>query len=183
MGQSTQTTDQDKLQAMLKFEKVCKFLPKEVYVGQDYNLFVVPDGMKNKAIGHQGANIKRLKNDFANKMIIVTEFFEDPYVMLNSYYDDIKILMIKERHGKYLVYVPDEERGKAIGKNGYKIKALRELFRTKFGKDVGIMAISVIEPNPPQKTISSRELSEVAEISLSHESDVVQSSEEKTQRP
>lgn len=142
------------------FENTTHLFPKDVFVGEKYCAFIVPTGTKGKAIGHLGANVKRLKTSL-NCHVVIAELHEDPKLMITTYFENVNILNIKQRDGKYYIYVPDDDRGKAIGKDGYRIKALKEVFKKYFNSDITIKAISVISRGPQdspgnEKTIGSQ---------------------------
>lgn len=162
--------EKDKINSLLHFEKVTGIFPKDFFSGDDYLLFIVPPGMKGKAIGSMGANIKKLKFD-TNRQIIVCELLEDPKDMIINYFENVTILNVKNRDNRYFVYVPDEDRGKAIGRNGYRIKGLKQVFKKYFADaDVAIKAISVIDQPGTGTDYSGSESSFVHETTLAESS-------------
>ncbi|VVB70372.1 NusA-like KH domain protein [uncultured archaeon] len=120
--------------------------PKGVYVSEE-KMFVVCDKKDyGKVIGKQGFNIKKLSN-FSKKIVEVIEFFDDPKDFLKSLFKPAQIIKFEEFDaldgGKgFIVEVPEDARGLAIGRGGEKIKKAKFLCKKLFKlSDVRIRAV------------------------------------------
>ncbi|MCX8166660.1 MAG: hypothetical protein N3E37_02300 [Candidatus Micrarchaeota archaeon] len=137
----------DNIQDYLLFEKHTKVFPRDVIKGENFYLFVIdvkdqklidPDNISNTKYSLRGLSAK-LKT---NALICVV--FDDPIATIKSYLDDVYVLKVKVVYDNaYCIYVPDDHRGKAIGKGGYRIKALKALFKKYYNAHVMIKSISV----------------------------------------
>lgn len=148
------TNVSENLEEMLAFEKFTKIFPKDAIKGENYILFVLDaqsldNRFNNETFQKKLTNaIKILSTKFRNNVLYVV-LNSDPITTIKSYFNNVYILKIKPIYEKgYCVYVPDDHRGKAIGKGGYRIKALKEVFKKYFDNShVMIKSISVPAPD------------------------------------
>jgi NusA family KH domain protein, archaeal len=110
----------------------------------DLVVFVVRKGEVGKAVGKGGRKLSDLSHLFGGKRIKVVEHSEDLREFLISAMlpANVKDVEIVERDGKVtaIVHVSEEEKGKAIGKGGRNLKAVKELARRHFGVERLVLA-------------------------------------------
>ncbi|MEM0454276.1 MAG: NusA-like transcription termination signal-binding factor, partial [Nitrososphaerota archaeon] len=89
-----------------------------------------------KAVGKGGRKLTDLSQLLGGKRVKVVEHSDDlKEFLVNAMLPaNVKEVEITERDGKVtaIVRVPEEEKGKAIGKGGKNLKAVRELLRRHF---------------------------------------------------
>lgn len=102
----------------------------------DLAVFVVRKGEVGKAVGKGGRKLTDLSHLLGGKRIKVVEHSDDLREFLVNAMQpaSVKDVEVVERDGKVtaIVKVPDEEKGKAIGKGGKNLKVVRELVRRHF---------------------------------------------------
>ncbi len=120
--------------------------PKGVYV-LDEKMFVICDKKDyGKIIGKQGFNIKKLSN-FSKKIVEVIEYHDDPQNFLKALLNPAQVIKFEEFDaldgGKgFIIEVPEQARGLAIGRGGEKIKKAKFLCKKLFKlSDVRIRAV------------------------------------------
>ncbi|MEM3373051.1 MAG: hypothetical protein QXF76_02440, partial [Candidatus Anstonellales archaeon] len=161
---------------MLAFEKFTKIFPRDAIKGENYIIFVIDSHTINNRFNNDSFqkklrnSLKILSTKFRNNVLYVL-LNPDPIATIKSYYDNVHIIKIKPVYENgYCVYVPDDHRGKAIGKGGYRIKALKEVFKKYFNNShVMIKSISVPVPervdesnsNSNTNTIKNNEVLEI----------------------
>ncbi|MFA5411767.1 MAG: KH domain-containing protein [Candidatus Micrarchaeia archaeon] len=130
---------QDDLGIINIFASICGVIPSDmVKDGKNY-LFLVEPMMLGKAIGKEGANIKRLRARLGgNVMIAKDAATEEDF--LRGFLNNIQILEIERREAPgqvaLFITIPDVQRGIAIGKEGMRIKSLKAIMKKKFGADI-----------------------------------------------
>jgi len=130
---------QDDLGIINLFASICGVMPTDmVKDGKNY-VFLVDPMFLGKAIGKEGANIKRLRARLGgNVMIAKDASTEEDF--LRGYLNNVQILDIERREAPgqvaLFITVPDVQRGIAIGKEGMRIKALKAVMKRKFGVDI-----------------------------------------------
>ncbi|MEM0375093.1 MAG: NusA-like transcription termination signal-binding factor [Nitrososphaerota archaeon] len=102
----------------------------------DLIVFMVRKGDAGKAVGKGGRKLTDLSQLLGGKRVKVVEHSDDlKEFLVNAMLPaNVKEVEITERDGKVtaIVRVPEEEKGKAIGKGGKNLKAVRELLRRHF---------------------------------------------------
>ncbi|MDJ0274285.1 MAG: NusA-like transcription termination signal-binding factor [Aigarchaeota archaeon] len=102
----------------------------------DLIVFMVRKGDAGKAVGEGGRKLTDLSQLLGGKRVKVVEHSDDlKEFLVNAMLPaNVKEVEITERDGKVtaIVRVPEEEKGKAIGKGGKNLKAVRELLRRHF---------------------------------------------------
>ncbi len=111
---------------------------------EDFVVFMVRKGEVGKAVGKGGRRLSDLSHLLGGKRIKVVEHSEDlkeflVNAMLPANVRDVEIV---ERDGKVtaIVRVTEEEKGKAIGKGGRNLRAVKELARRHFGVEKLVLA-------------------------------------------
>jgi N utilization substance protein A len=130
---------QDDLGIINLFASICGVIPSDmVKEGKNY-VFLVEPMMLGKAIGREGANIKRLRARLGGNVMIAKDApgAED---FLRGFMNNIQILDIERREAPgqvaLFITIPDVQRGIAIGKEGMRIKSLKAIMKKKFGIDI-----------------------------------------------
>ncbi|MDD5096818.1 MAG: KH domain-containing protein [Candidatus ainarchaeum sp.] len=130
---------QDDLGIINLFASICGVIPSDmVREGKNY-LFLVEPMMLGKAIGKEGANIKRLRARLGGNVMIAKDAAgEEDF--LRGFLNNIQILDIERREAPgqvaLFITIPDVQRGIAIGKEGMRIKSLKAIMKKKFGADI-----------------------------------------------
>ncbi|MCE4618510.1 MAG: NusA-like transcription termination signal-binding factor [Desulfurococcales archaeon] len=107
-------------------------------VDEDNNklIFLVKDTDVGKAIGRGGKNVKLLRA-LLKKNIEIVPYGEDLDTMVKNLFPSVKILGIdvNERNGEkqVIVKVAEEDKGRAIGKEGRNIKRARLILQKLYG--------------------------------------------------
>jgi len=77
----------------------------------------------------------KLRTKMKKKVFVVSDAAE-PEAFIRNFFSNIKILGIEERvvadERSFLVYVEEEARGLAVGRDGERIKTLKDLLKKKF---------------------------------------------------
>ena len=98
----------------------------------------VKDDEKGKAIGRDGRNVKMLSK-MLNKNIEIVEYANDIDNMVRNLLPGVTVLKVEvtERDGLKTVYVKvkDDEKGKAIGRDGRNVKRARLVLNRLFNVD------------------------------------------------
>jgi len=130
---------QDDLGIINLFASICGVIPSDmVKDGKNY-VFLVEPMMLGKAIGREGANIKRLRARLGGNVMIAKDApGEEDF--LRGFMNNIQILDIERREAPgqvaLFITIPDVQRGIAIGKEGMRIKSLKAIMKKKFGIDI-----------------------------------------------
>ena len=102
----------------------------------DLVVFMVRKGEVGKAVGKGGRKLSDLSQLLGGKRVKVVEHSEDlREFLINAMLPaNVKDVEIVERDGKLtaIVHVSEEDKGKAIGKGGRNLKAVKELARRHF---------------------------------------------------
>lgn len=130
---------QDDLGIINLFASICGVIPSDmVKEGKNY-LFLVEPMMLGKAIGKEGANIKRLRARLGGNVLIAKDASTEED-FLRGFLNNIQILDIERREAPgqvaLFITIPDVQRGIAIGKEGMRIKSLKAIMKKKFGADI-----------------------------------------------
>ncbi len=117
------------------FEKITGVMPVDYLNTESMLLFLVSQTELGKAIGKKGMNIERLKPIFRKKVIVIADS-KDLETFVKQFFNNINILSVEVNNimGEQAVIltVEDKDRGIAIGKDGERIKAAKELLKRKF---------------------------------------------------
>ncbi|MCS7095187.1 MAG: NusA-like transcription termination signal-binding factor [Thaumarchaeota archaeon] len=133
--QSVKITESE-LQYISFFQQVTNVQPVDCIVIEDMIVYVVNAGDVGKAVGKRGTTVQELRN-IQKKRIKVVEFSSDPKKFIANALQPANVAEVElfERKGRLhaRVKVPEEEKGKAIGKGGKNLRAAVELARRHFG--------------------------------------------------
>lgn len=122
-----------------EFEKVTRVMPSDFLETTGWILFLVDMVQLGKAIGKKGSNVKKLAEIFRKKVVVIGDS-TDPEVFVRNFFNNVGIIsieMIDVMGEKNIVLTVNEnDRGIAIGKEGERIKAAKELLKKKFNTTI-----------------------------------------------
>ena len=95
-------------------------------------MFVVEKGKLGKAIGKNARNLARLQKVF-KKNVKFVEFDDDVERFIRNLFKPYELTSIEVKDKGVVVMLNPEDKGKAIGKDGYNIKILREIAKRHHG--------------------------------------------------
>ncbi|MEM3412189.1 MAG: NusA-like transcription termination signal-binding factor [archaeon] len=117
------------------FEKETGTLVKDCILQNDNEItFLVKEGQIGLALGKKGEKIKKIKQ-LLGKEIHVYEHSEDPQKFVANLFYPIKVEKIDIKTDEIIIYVDPNEKKRAIGGGGKKIKAVREIINRHLGID------------------------------------------------
>ncbi|NYZ77330.1 NusA-like transcription termination signal-binding factor [Candidatus Micrarchaeota archaeon] len=123
------------------FESVSRVMPSDFVESENFLIFVVDPLQLGKAIGKNGSNIEKLSRMFKKKIVAVADS-DDPEIFLRNFLKNVSVLGVETRQvmneNAMIVTVDEKDRGIAIGRGGERIKALKELMKSKFNATVHI---------------------------------------------
>jgi transcription termination/antitermination protein NusA len=103
--------------------------------------FMVDSADLGRAIGKGGATIERLRHAFKQNVFVFADS-EDLEAFVRGMFSNIRInsMEIREAMGErsVLMTVHDRDRGLAIGKEGSRIKAAKQILKSKFNATVSV---------------------------------------------
>ncbi|MFO1533997.1 MAG: NusA-like transcription termination signal-binding factor, partial [Thermoplasmatota archaeon] len=112
------------------FEQLTGARVKDVVEEDDRNTFLVEEGQVGKAIGKGALNLQRLR-EHLKKDIEIVGYAKDPQQFVANLFHRFNVESIEweDRNGDIIAHVkiPQEDRGKAIGKGGRNIQLVRQL--------------------------------------------------------
>ena len=123
---------------MLMFESLTGAKLKDCIM-DDGVMFIVSENDMGKAIGRNGANIKRIEGLLKKKVRLV-EFNSDVTQFIANLLQPLKVSDVKEEEGIVNIYADDTKtRGMIIGRDRNKINTLNEIVKRYFPvKDVKV---------------------------------------------
>ena len=124
--------DADTLRVFSMFERLTGAELKDVIEEEDRVIFVVVEGQVGRAVGKGAINLKRLRETLG-KEIALFGYSEDREQFLKNVFHRHKVESVEweDRNGDIIAHVklPQEEKGKAIGKGGKNIQLARMLMK------------------------------------------------------
>lgn len=121
----------DIMKYMSMFESLTGAKLKDCIVNGEIT-FVVQENDMGKAIGKNGANIKRMEN-LLKKKIKLIEFNNDVERFIGNLINPLKANDIKEEDGAVNIYVQDfKTKGILIGRDRNKINSINEIVKRYF---------------------------------------------------
>ena len=117
------------------FEKITGVMPVDFLENDNGLIFLVDQLKLGKAIGKKGVNIKKLKELFRKRVVIIGDS-KDPELFVRSFFSNIEITAVEIANvmgeSNIVLTVDEKDRGIAIGKEGERIKAAKEFLKKKF---------------------------------------------------
>lgn len=124
--------DADTLRIFAMFEGMTRASLKDVLDEEDRIVFVVEEGHLGKAIGKGAINLKRLRENLGKDVVLIG-FAADREAFVKNVFHKFKVESVEweDRNGDIIAHVklPQEEKGKAIGKGGKNIQLARMLMK------------------------------------------------------
>ena len=124
--------DADTLRIFAMFEGMTKASLKDVIDEEDRIIFVVEEGQIGRAVGKGAANLKRLRENMQKEVVLIG-YAADREQMLKNVFHRFQVESVEweDRNGDIIAHVkvPQEEKGKAIGKGGRNIQLARMLMK------------------------------------------------------
>lgn len=124
--------DADTLRLFSMFERMTGARLKDVFEEEDRSVFVVEEGDLGKALGKSASNLKRLRENL-QKEIVLVGYSEDREKFVKNVFHRFAVESIEweDRNGDIIAHVkiPQEDKGKAIGKGGRNIQLARVLLK------------------------------------------------------
>lgn len=124
--------DAESLRVFAMFESMTGAELKDVLEEEDRIVFVVVEGQIGRALGKGAINLKRLRESMG-KEVVLLGYAADRDQMLKNVFHRFQIEKIEweDRNGDQIAHVtvPQEEKGKAIGKGGRNIQLARTLMK------------------------------------------------------
>lgn len=118
-----------------QFEKTTHVMPSDYLETPNVLIFLVDLIRLGKAIGKKGANVKRLKDMFRKKVVVIGDS-DDPEIFVRNFFNNVSIMNIEVANvmgeSNIVLTVDEKDRGIAIGKDGERIKAAKEFLKKKF---------------------------------------------------
>ncbi len=133
----------DDLMMMGEFERLTRVMPSDFINTPTMIVFLVEVQNLGKCIGKGGSTINKLKEVFKKKVVVVANA-NDLEMFIRSYFSNVKIVSADIRNimgeQNVLLVVEEKDRGIAIGRDGERVKALKEILKRKFNATVQIKA-------------------------------------------
>ena len=124
--------DADTLRIFAMFEGLTRASLKDVIDEEERIIFVVDEGQIGRAIGKGAINLKRLRENLGKEVVLIG-FAADREAFLKNVFHKFTIESIEweDRNGDIIAHVkvPQEEKGKAIGKGGRNVQLARTLLK------------------------------------------------------
>ena len=124
--------DAETLRIFAMFEGLTRASLKDVLDEEDRIIFVVEEGHIGKAIGKGAQNLKRLRENLGKEVVLIG-YAADREAFIKNVFHKFKVESIEweDRNGDIIAHVkvPQEEKGKAIGKGGRNIQLARTLLK------------------------------------------------------
>ena len=124
--------DADTLRIFAMFEGHTRASLKDVIDEEERIIFVVDEGQVGRAIGKGAVNLKRLRENLGKEVVLIG-FAADRETFVKNVFHKFKVESIEweDRNGDIIAHVkvPQEDKGKAIGKGGRNIQLARTLLK------------------------------------------------------
>lgn len=140
------------------FETVTSVMPRDYAEAENMIIFVVDPFQLGKSIGKNGSNVEKLKAKLKKKVFVVADA-NDATLFIKNFFSNLNILSIEERNvmneRSFLVYFDEKDRGLAIGKNGERIKILKDFLKKKFNATAYVRTRRVFNSNDSAEVAES----------------------------
>jgi transcription termination/antitermination protein NusA len=124
--------DAETLRTFAMFESMTGAELKDVIDEEDRIIFVVVEGQVGRAIGKGAINLKRLRESMQKEVVLLGYAAEREQFLKNVFHrHKVESVEWEDRNGDIIAHVkiPQEEKGKAIGKGGRNIQLARMLMK------------------------------------------------------
>ncbi len=124
--------DLDLMKFISLFESLTNANVKDCISNEDMLIFIVDEGQIGKAVGKNGANVKRLSSMLKKKLKVV-EFNADKLQFIKNYIYPLKATDIQEENNIITISGPDTKtRGLLIGRNAKNLNDLKDIVKRFF---------------------------------------------------
>ena len=124
--------DANTLRTFAMFESMTGAELKDVIDEEDRIVFVVVEGQVGRALGKGAVNLRRLR-DAMQKEVVLLGYAADREQFLKNVFHRHQVEKVEweDRNGDIIAHlkIPQEEKGKAIGKGGRNIQLARMLMK------------------------------------------------------
>ena len=111
------------------FENITHTHVKDTLNKEDMIVFIVEEGQVGKAVGKQGANIKKLTR-LLRKKIKIVEYSSDLLRFIENVVMPLKTALVTEEKGVVTITPPDSNtRGLLIGRGGANLRLFEEIVK------------------------------------------------------
>ncbi|QKQ97942.1 NusA-like transcription termination signal-binding factor [Candidatus Nanohaloarchaea archaeon] len=134
---ATATYDTEMIRTINLFESITDVEARHAIIKEDEAYFVVPEGKAGMAIGKGGKVVQKVQNQLG-KEIKIYEYSDNLGKFINNLVPtDLRGVDIKEEDGQKTVEidVPNDKKGRVVGKDGQKIDSIREILARTHGVD------------------------------------------------
>ncbi len=129
------------------FSKITKCTPSNIFKTDFGLVFLVNPFDLGKAIGKNAKNINILKKKFGTDVLVLPDV-EDPEAFVRHTLSNVNVISaeIREAPGQKVLFltIDEKDRGLAIGKNGRRIKMIKQILKEKYGVDLFMKAKRVV---------------------------------------
>lgn len=124
--------DNETLKLIGFFEHLSRARVKDCFFYNDKIVFIVYPGEMSKAIGKQGANVKKLER-MSKKKIKIVEFNEDVCMFVKHYLKPIQVAEVKLENEEVLIKVDGvRDKGLIIGRDAKNLIHLKDVVKKYF---------------------------------------------------
>lgn len=124
--------DAETLRVFAMFESMTGAELKDVIDEEERIVFVVVEGQVGRAVGKGAQNLKRLRETLQKEVVLIGHA-EDREQFLKNVFHRFKVESVEweDRNGDIIAHVkvPQEDKGKAIGKGGRNVQLARLLMK------------------------------------------------------
>jgi len=124
--------DAETLRVFSMFERLTGAELKDVIEEEDRIIFVVVEGQVGRAVGKGAINLKRLRETLGKEVMLYGYAADREQFLKNLFHrHQVESVEWEDRNGDIIAHVklPQEEKGKAIGKGGKNIQLTRMLMK------------------------------------------------------
>ena len=124
--------DADTLRVFAMFESMTGAELKDVIEEEDRIVFVVVEGQVGRALGKGAINLKRLRESLGKEIVLLGYAADKEQFLKNVFHRfTVEGVEWEDRNGDMIAHVkiPQDDKGKAIGKGGRNIQLARLLMK------------------------------------------------------
>lgn len=134
---ATATYDTEMIRNINMFESLTDVQVRDCIIKEDEAYFIVPEGKAGMAIGKGGKVVQKVQ-DRLGKEVKIYEYSENLGKFISNVVpSNLRGVDISEENEKKTVEisVPQESKGRVVGKNGEKIDTIREILKRTHNVD------------------------------------------------
>jgi N utilization substance protein A len=134
---ATATYDTEMIRNINMFESLTDVEVRDCIIKEDEAYFIVPEGKAGMAIGKGGKVVQKVQ-DRLGKEVKIYEYSDNLGKFISNVVpSNLRGVDISEENGNKTVEisVPQESKGRVVGKNGQKIDTIREILKRTHNVD------------------------------------------------